>query len=1116
MTKFVKAFVMFLLVLTSAHISASAQSTTAAISGTLSDERQGVIANANIVARNIATGDTRSATSDSDGRYRFVNLPLGNYEISVEARGFAKLLRQGVELLLNQDAVINLTLKPSNVQEVITVTENASLLNTSNAEVSTRFDSKRLSELPLAPNRDIMNVALSAAGVSQLGSGQSTFAAGAGGPGTSVNFSVNGMRTRSNNFVVDGQDSNDPSVTGSQQPFNNPDLIQEVRLVTNQFTAEYGRAAGSIFNVVTKSGTNGFHGSGFWFNNNNRLNACSNLDKAANAGGACRQTLNGVTRGTRDGAPLRIENQFGGTFGGPIIKDKTFFFGSYQRWTDRQLLAGFTINAAPTEAGRQLLQQQAGTRPQVAALLKFLPAAQSASGTARFSTNAAVNCNPAAGTAVDPSCVTVPTGAITGANTVVFNNHQWSGRGDHRFNDKHSLNGRYFFNNQLSSGVGQATPTGLASVVPARSQSANIGFNSLLSNSLVNEFRVAYQRYGTINNAQDAASQTIPSIEVNQLGLGGFNAAASRTAIGLAVNLPQFRYNNTYQMLDNLVWSKGSHAAKFGFDFRRVQVKSLFLPTVRGRVQYATLDSLVKDVAIASQLNRVVPGARELQYYNWYDYFFYGQDEWKVRPNFTLTYGLRYEAPGNSIASLVPVSDAIVRSTNDPRFALTPVPKRDLNNFQPRFGFNWNPRFDNSGLIGMLTGGDRMTVRGGYSRTNDYGFININLNIASAFPFLYALSPALNNAYANLQNAALPASADIPFITRTTVASDFRSPSADQYSLEIQRELSKDWVMRVGYIATKGTGLFQTVDGNPVIATRTDRTSTNAAFVYSPAPSYQNVPRRVDLTRGVIRERSNSAASIYHSLQISLDKRLSQNFSMGMHYTWSAFIDDASEIFNPQPSGEIATPQDPYNRRADRARSSYDRPHRFTGNAVYEFPFFREQKSLVGHVLGGWQSNAFFSFQNGTPFTVLNGADPAGVLQGIDGLVGNAIRPNQITGQDLSSMNIIDLWNATKAARDANQANPFFAALVTGQRTGNVGRNTLRADGIANLDFGIIKNTKVREGQQLQFRGDIYNLTNTRNFGTPNSALNSGANFLNQWATNGGSRRIVVGLRYTF
>ncbi len=1077
----------------------SAQSTTGVISGIVADQQNAVISNATVTVRNIGTNESRTVTTDSEGRYRLPNLAIGNYEITFQAKGFARYLRTGVELLVNQEAIVSISLKPSAVEEVVTVTENASLLNTTNAEVSTRFDSKRLSELPLAPNRNLLNVALSAAGVSQLGSGQTDFAAGGGGSSTGVNFSVNGMRLRSNNFVIDGQDSNDPSVTGAQQPLNNPDLVQEVRLVTNQFTAEYGRAAGSVFNVVTKSGTNSFHGSGFWFNNNNRLNACSNLDKAANPGGSCRTVINGVTRGTRDGAPLRIENQFGGTLGGPIIKDKTFFFGSYQRWTDRQILSGFTINGAPTEAGRQILQQQAGSRPQVAALLKFLPAAQVPNGQSfPFTLNG--------------QTFNVPVGALTGANTVRFNNHQWSARADHRFNDKHSLNGRFIFNDQLSEGTGQATPAGLANVVPARHQSANIGFNSLLSNSLVNEFRIAYQRLGSRTDAQNPDSQSIPSIEVNQLGLGSFNAAASRTAIGLAVNLPQFRFNNTYQILDNLSWSRGNHALKFGFDVRRIQVKTLFLPTVRGRVQYATLNDFVNDNAIASAINRTVPGAPELQYYNWYDQFYYAQDEWKIRPNFTLSYGLRYELPGNSIASLVPASDSIVRA-NDPRYALTPVPKRDTNNLQPRIGFNWSPRFE-GGALGWLTGGDKLVIRGGYSRTHDYGFININLNIASAFPFLFALNPSLTGAYANLLNAPAPSSADIPFITRTTVAADFRSPYADQYSFEMQRELAKDWALRIGYVATKGTGLFQTVDGNPVVANRTNR--TDASFLYSPAPSFQNVPRRVDLTRGAIRERSNSASSIYHSLQTSLEKRLSRNFSMGMHYTWSTFIDDASEVFNPQPAGEIATPQDPYNRRGDRGRSSYDRPHRFTGNAVYEFPFFREQQGLAGHVLGGWQANAFFTLQSGTPFTVLNGADPAGVLQGIDSLVGNAIRPNQITTEDLSSLNIIELWNRVTAARLANQANPFFAALTAGQRTGNIGRNTLRADGIANLDFGIIKNTKVREGQQLQFRADIYNLTNTRNFGTPNSAINSGANFLNQWATNGGNRRILLGLRYTF
>ncbi|MFN7999924.1 MAG: carboxypeptidase regulatory-like domain-containing protein [Acidobacteriota bacterium] len=1057
--------------LISAHLHGVAQSTSGTIAGQVADAQQAVVANATVAVRNVGTNETRTTTTNSEGRYRVPNLPIGNYEVSVQANGFAKVVRSGIELLLNQEAVIDFSLKPSSVEEVITVAENASLLNTSNAEVSTRFDSKRLSELPLAPNRNVLNIALSAAGVSQLGSGQTGFAQG-------LNFSVNGMRLRSNNFMIDGQDSNDPSVSGSQQPINNPDVVQEFRLVTNQFAAEYGRAAGSVVNIVSKSGSNNLHGSGFFFNNNEVFNARSNLDKAA---------------GFKD-APRRNEAQYGGTLGGPIVKDKTFFFGSYQRWTDRQLGSGATINGVPTEAGRQILQQQVGTRPQVAALLKFLPAAQTPN-------------NTTANFTVNNQTFSVPLGSLTGANSIAFNNHQWSGRVDHRFSEKHQINGRYFFNDENSNGTGQATPTGLANSVTTRNQSANVGFTSVLSNSLVNEARIAYQRFGSVTNASDPSSETIPSIEINQLGLIGFNAAGTRTAIGLAVNLPQFRYNNTYQILDNLSWTKGSHAMKFGFDFRRVQVKSFFFPTIRGRLAYATLDSFVNDVAIASAINKPVPGGSEIQYYNWYDYFFYAQDEWKVRPNFTLSYGLRYETPGNSIGSLQPFNDAILAANgNNPVFRFR-NPNRDTNNLQPRFGFNWRPNFGDSGIASLLFGGDKTVIRGGYSRTNDYGFININLNIASAFPFVFALNPSLNNAYSNLLSATAPPTANLPFITQTTVGEDFRAPSADQFSLEVSRELSKDVVLRVGYVGTKGNGLFQTVDGNPVVRERTNR--NDAAFLYNPAgTTLTNQPRRVDLTRGVERLRCNCAQSIYHSLQVSLDKRLSKNFSAGVHYTWSTFIDTASEIFNPQPQGEVATPQDPFNRNADRARSSYDRPHRVTGNMVYELPFYREQSSALGRFLGGWQANAFITLQSGTPFTILNGADPAGVLQGIDALVGNAVRPNLNTTLDLSSMNLIEI----RAAGGAN----LFRALQTGERVGNIGRNTIRGDGIANLDFGIFKNTRIIEGHNLQFRAEFFNATNTRNFGTPNTAINSGANFLNQWATNGGNRRILMGLRYTF
>src|SRR6185295_5041146 len=315
----------------------------------------------------------------------------------------------------------------------------------------------------------------------------------------------------------------------SQQPINNPDVVQEIRLVTNQFSAEYGRAAGSVVNILTKSGANRFHGSAFEFNNNNVVNARSNLDKSA---------------GFKD-APRRNENQYGGTIGGPIIKDRTFFFGSYQRWTDRQLGSGSSINGVPTEAGRQILQQQAGSRPQVAALLKFLPAATAANNTtARFTLGA--------------QTFTVPLGSLTSANSIRFNDHQWSTRIDHRVNEKFTINGRYFFNDSTNSGSGQATPRGLATVVPSRNQSANIGFNNVFSSTLVNEVRLAYQRYGSVTNSEDPSSETIPSIEINELGLIGFNAATSRTAIGLAVNLPQYRYNNTYQIIDNLSWTRGS------------------------------------------------------------------------------------------------------------------------------------------------------------------------------------------------------------------------------------------------------------------------------------------------------------------------------------------------------------------------------------------------------------------------------------------------------------------------------------------------------------------------------------------------------------------------------
>jgi hypothetical protein len=1082
------------------------QATTGTISGTLQDQHGGTVPQATVTIRNLETNATHTVTTEDDGRYNFPGLPVGRYEIIVERTGFAKHVRGPITLVLNQVAVVNIELKTAAVTETVTVSADAPLLNTTSPEVGVRFDEKRISELPTSGQfgngggfRDVFAYALSAPGVSQLNSGNSTFTTG-------TNFSVNGSRTRGNNFMIDGQDSNDPSIAGRQQVINNPDIVQEFRIVTNQFAAEYGRTAGSVVNVITKSGTNSFHGSAFWFYNSNAFNTLSNLNKAS-----------GFTR-----APFLNEHQFGATFGGPIRKDHTFFFGSFQRWTIRQLGSGTTIAGVPTDAGRALLQSSVGTLPQIAALLKFLPAAN---GALSKPTNATYCTNGGAlttsGTCTAGARFDIPLGSLTNSTNSSFDDWQWSARVDHNFG-KHSLGGRFLYDDGTNAGDGQVTPPGLTTLGKGRRMAQTVFLTSNLTQRTLNELRLSWQRLGSHTSSSDATSEQIPSIEINELGLTGFNAATSRTAIGLAVNLPQFRFNNTYQIQDTMAWTHGAHAIKYGLDFRRVDVQSFFIPTTRGLLRYNTLQNYVDDLAASTQINKSLPGGAILINYRWYDYFLFLQDTWQVHRTLSLTLGLRYETPGNAIASLFPLSDSIQKTNGgDPVFSENPRPTRH-HNWQPRFGFSWNPQTRDEGIYHWVTGGNKLVVRGGYSRTNDYQFINIALNIASSFPFVVSISNTnLANAYTVMptQNANLSNPAALNLLTRTVVQGNFRSPIAEQFALEIQRELPKSTVLRIGYVGTKGTALFQTLDGNP----RTLCAAVPISKVDTSKKTFNvdGCPRLAP-TRGVIRLRANAASSIYHSLQVSMDRRFSNGFGIGAHYTWSAFIDNASEVFNPSARGEVAIPQNVFDPNSDRGRSTYDRPHRFSANFVYELPFFRGQSGLVGHILGGWQVASFLTFQTGSPFTPLNGSDPTAAEGGIDSLVGNAIRPNLTPGADIFGKSLADILAAggralfqPLGACVADFSGPPPTTCTPTNRFGTVGRNVLRSDGISNIDFSIQKGTRISESQQIQFRMDMFNMTNTRNFGIPEARVNN-TGFGNQFTTDGGNRRIFLSLRYLF
>lgn len=1053
------------------------QSSTGSISGTVFDERKAVIPGATVTIKNTATGFSRSSVTNSEGRYRFENRPTGTYEVTIEAPNFSKYVQTGITLDVNQDAVLDAALKAGNVEEVVTVNENASLLNTSTVEVSTRFDERRLSDLPLATNRNVLNVLLSVPGVSQLGPGQAAFATG-------LSFSVNGGRIRSNNFMIDGQDMNDPTFTGAEVALNNPDAIQEVRIITNQFKAEYGHNSGSVVNVVGKSGTNDYHGSLFWYHNNEHLNACNNLDKVASGAptGFCNK---GAATDARKRAPRRNENQIGFTFGGPLTfpwfgdgddpyiwkgTDKTFIFGDYQRWSDRALVSGVTLRTIPTEAGRAVLQSVAAGRPQVQALLNFVSAGTPNGTSATF-------------TIPGQPQRSVDLGDLTGSSLFVFDDHQGSVRVDHRLNDKNLFYGRYRFDSQDSSGAGQVTPPGLTTVNESRSSALAFVLNSVLTSRFSNEARLAWTQFSSRSDAEYPLSKTIPSMVIGGLGMVVSNAQGSRTAIGFPFNLPGFREHDTYQITDAFSYVTDNHSMKFGIELRRTDARLLGILNVRGSLNYGSLSNFVNDVATSANKNFRLAGGDSEGFYRWHEFYAFAQDEWRIRDDFTLTFGVRYEYPGESFGYLRGLNDRILAANgNNQIFRLGPSPKTDTNNFMPRIGFNWNPRTDKKGIIGFITGGDKLAVRGGYSRTYDAIFMNIYVNVGISFPFVATPSFPPSGAFNAVQNTTAPDLSQSNRFARSVVTEDLRAPAADQISLEIQRELAKHIVMKVGYIRTRGTGLLQIVNGNPC---RRGQTCSGTNF-----------GNRVDPNRELISVYTNSAASIYDALQMSLTKRLSDNFSAGLHYTWSTFIDDASDVFAVSAS-ESSVSQDPFDRRSDRARSSYDRPHRLTGNFVYEFPFYRQQRGLAGRLLGGWQINSFFTFQSGAPFTVMLGSDPTEA--------GNPVRPNLNTDLDLSSMTISEILAA--GGRDL---------FRQGQRVGNAGRNILRADGIRLVDFGIIKNTRVTENIRVQVRADMFNSFNSRNFGIPNAALNSGTNFLNQWATNGGNRRIILGARLAF
>lgn len=979
------------------------QATTGTLKGTVVDPNGAGVAGATVTVKNEATSVEQVTAATGEGLFTVTNLPPGKYTVTVSTPvGFSTKAVTGVDVRIGTDTDIKVELAVGAPTETVTVTGNTEEIVQTTSQISASFETRKVEELPSnAAGGGLDTLALLAPGVVPgFGNVNSN--------GTTL--SVNGNRARANNFTLDGTDNNDLTIGGPNFFISNQDSIQEFQVITNNYSAQFGRNQGAVINYVTKSGTNEFHGSGFEFHRNS-----SSLDAMTN------QQRSDPNRSRRD---KFISNVFGGTFGGPIVKNKIFFFVDGQLIRQRQNFTFNAGNAAITPAGLSALSAQYPGNPAVAALVNqslfaLQPNARvrAPGSTLCFPKNPdlAFSCTP--GNANFANGLAIPTAFADWDIGLPFNQKEYGLRGDVNPTSKDSFNVKYRYQESPeTNSVSQSN--GFFGDIPFKSRNLNGAWTHQIGSHMVNDFRSAWQKLsvifgggcsdalkGCILHADDI-DKAFTNITFNGIVSGGANLQS----IGPATNLPQGREVRVFQIADTLSWTKDNHTWLFGVDIRDLDNSVPFLPNINGAFRFSTTTRIAQNFP-----NFVTLGAGEPRIsYKERDQFYFVQDDWKVTENLTLNLGVRYEYTGAPINLL---NDITVKRDSDPSTALwrqnIPLDQRtvprvpiDKNNLAPRLGFAWSPRVGNGGLSRFLFGENDATVfRGGYSLAFEPAFYNILLNVSTSAPTVFlnqitntgtAASPGFrlpSNPTGDVVRSALGSflqrnTFDPRLLSQTTVGEKFHAPFSRQWSFGIQRQVNRNNVAEVRYVGNAGHGLFQTVNGNPRIDSLTNGFNFGG-FSFPGFPQLGRVPLtsaecptapttppqdqtnaclgRILPGRGLIRVRQNSGTSIYHALQTRYNGRLANQLTLGASYTWSKAIDNASEIFS---FGEIAIAANPFDvTKAERGLSGTDRPHAGAANFLWDLPFYKSQNGFKGKALGGWQVNGTYVLTSGRTFT---------------------------------------------------------------------------------------------------------------------------------------------------
>jgi hypothetical protein len=1091
-----------------------AQRLDGSLRGVVKDATEAVIPGAQVTALNESTGVDQETITSSAGIYLFPNLLVGKYTITVQAPAFKKLVLKNVQVLANQVSDAAATLQVGDISDMIVVVGGGERISTTSSQAGGSIEQRAVVDLPNPViGGNPLNLALTFPNTTSQGGG----VLGEGG-------SVGGNRPHSNNFTIDGVDNNDISTTGSLQPVIQ-DAVEEFNLLTNQFSAEFGHSTAGQFNIVTKSGTNELHGSAFYYGQNRNLNAGDNLVNAA------------IRRGDIAGKPRFDLNRAGGTIGGPAIRNRLFLFGAYQFQNVGRAATGVSV-LTPTQAGLATLNSMAAS-PQVKELLAQLPAASSQTRSVLVNGQ------------------TIPVGTFQAFAPDYGRYHDYQVNADADMG-VHQLHGRFLSSRYRAPNVNYSLP--LPAFMGAFSQDSNkVAFidNWTISSSRVNDFRISYSRF-VQRLGVPAQFSAFPNVGIDDLGLN----------FGPEPNSPQSRIQNVYQWLNTLNFVSGRHQFKAGAE-RRYWIAPLdFLPYSRGQWDYANLSELVNDL-VPTGLNSAMRGAGS-GFFAGNQSAVYGfvQDDFKAGANLTLNLGLRYEYTTNPRDAALQQLNAVA---SVPGLFDFRAPRTDKNNFAPRVGFAFAPKFESGFLKNVFGEPGRSSLRGGFGIAYDMNFQNLIVNRMP--PQLQTLqTPSLTCAMTNppswcaagkgfLAGGGL-LQVNVPPTTQKDARSatqsymvDQRAPKAMTWSLSFQRELSREWTMELRYLGTRGLNL-------PV------QTRLNAITVFETHPelalptyfSNTDVPATVPLTAptraaflaardlrytslgfdgGFITAFEPIGNSIYHAGSIEINRRFGRGLFAKANYTFSRTIDDSTNEFSSSTVNPRRA-QNPYNMANERGLSALDMPHKLSLSWVWEMPKPHGDGLLSRHVLAGWQLSGTYYAQSGQPITALSGADANGDQ---DSAVDRAVVNPQGTRLAGASVNYV-LRDPATGATSISATNPSnsrvvgyvakdpSAVFVVAQSgaISTVGRNTIRTPGLNNWNLAIFKNTAVAERKYLQFRMELFNAFNHRQYslglGTyqqfVNNALSSSyanvssLNFLNATQFSGGSRAVQYALKFLF